>query len=44
MAHYNYESRSKLLSRKFDTSDLRRERDVACDADDEEVADALIKN
>ncbi|GAC1409343.1 MAG: hypothetical protein NVSMB53_01460 [Gemmatimonadaceae bacterium] len=43
MAEDDYQPRVVALRGKFDAADLRRSDDVAGDADDEQVAQALIE-
>ena len=43
MAHYDNEARAKFRSRKLDTANLRRLDNVAGDANDKQVAQALVK-
>jgi len=43
VAHNDNQLRSELFCREFDASDERRSDDVTGNADDEEIADALVE-
>ena len=44
VAHDHHQARAEALGRELDAADLRRRDDVARDADDEQIAQALVED